>query len=111
MACAFQDAHCTILYQARWQARGVRDSVHEGRAESQGSKRYIAAPQETLLQLLHTASIFAGLIVAQAAEQLGQEVLLRHFLVTVRGRTGYLEPQWEDCSITGTALSLAALPL
>lgn len=41
-----------------------------------------------------------GLIVAQAAEQLGQEVLLRHFLVTVQGRTGYLEPQWEDCSVT-----------
>lgn len=41
-----------------------------------------------------------GLIVAQAAEQLGQQVLLRHFLVTVRGRTGYLEPQWEECSIT-----------
>ncbi|DBA94041.1 TPA: hypothetical protein ACH3X1_001690 [Trebouxia sp. C0004] len=44
-----------------------------------------------------------GLIVAQAAEQLGQQVLLRHFLVTVRGRTGYLEPQWEECSITGRA--------
>lgn len=52
---------------------------------------------------------FAGKIAAQAAEQLGQEVLLRHFLVTVRGRTGYLEPQWEDCSITGTTVSLAGL--
>lgn len=52
---------------------------------------------------------FAGLIVAQAAEQLGQEVLLRHFLVTVQGRTGYLEPQWEECSVTGTAASLAGL--
>ena len=50
------------------------------------------------------ALIFAGLIVAQAAEQLGQQVLLRHFLVTVRGRTGYLEPQWEECSITGRAV-------
>ena len=49
------------------------------------------------------ALICAGLIVAQAAEQLGQQVLLRHFLVTVRGRTGYLEPQWEECSITGRA--------
>ena len=39
----------------------------------------------------------------QAAEHLGQQVLLRHFLVTVRGRTGYLEPQWEDCSMSGTA--------
>ena len=38
---------------------------------------------------------------AQAAEHLGQQVLLRHFLVTVRGRTGYLEPQWEECSIDG----------
>lgn len=54
---------------------------------------------------------FAGLIVAQAAEQLGQEVLLRHFLVTVQGRTGYLEPQWEDCSVTGTAAALAVLTL
>lgn len=36
----------------------------------------------------------------QAAEHLGQQVLLRHFLVTVRGRTGYLEPQWEDCSMS-----------
>lgn len=41
-----------------------------------------------------------GFIVAQAAEQLGHQVILRHFLVTVRGRTGYLEPQWEECSIT-----------
>ena len=46
----------------------------------------------------------AGLIVAQAAEQLGHQVILRHFLVTVRGRTGYLEPQWEECSITGNAV-------
>ena len=53
--------------------------------------------------------VFAGLIVAQAAEQLGQEVLLRHFLVTVQGRTGYLEPQWEDCSVTGNAASFAVL--
>jgi len=50
------------------------------------------------------ALIFAGLIVAQAAEQLGHQVLLRQFLVTVRGRTGYLEPQWEECSITGRAV-------
>ena len=46
---------------------------------------------------------------AQAAEQLGQEVLLRHFLVTVQGRTGYLEPQWEDSSVTGNAASFAVL--
>lgn len=57
----------------------------------------------------HGLFVLAGKIAAQAAEQLGQEVLLRHFLVTVRGRTGYLEPQWEDCSITGITLSLAVL--
>ena len=51
--------------------------------------------------MTHIWPCSAGLIVAQAAEQLGQQVLLRHFLVTVRGRTGYLEPQWEECSITG----------
>lgn len=51
------------------------------------------------------------MIVAQAAEELGQQVLLRHFLVTVRGRTGYLEPQWEECSITGNTLRFEALHL
>ena len=67
--------------------------------------------QLAVLPLQDTLLSSAGLIVAQAAEQLGQEVVLRHFLVTVRGRTGYLEPQWEDCSITGTTVSLAALYL
>ena len=67
-------------------------------------QQFAAASRTMSSQLQHTILSSAGLIVAQAAEQLGQDVLLRHFLVTVRGRTGYLEPQWEDCSITGTSV-------
>lgn len=62
---------------------------------------FAASPRRVAPELQPGFYSCAGKIAAQAAEQLGQEVLLRHFLVTVRGRTGYLEPQWEDCSITG----------
>ena len=45
---------------------------------------------------------FADSVVKQAAQALGQKVVLRHYLVTVRGRTGYLDPKWEECTITGS---------
>ena len=44
----------------------------------------------------------ADSVVQQAAQALGQKVVLRHYLVTVRGRTGYLDPKWEECTITGS---------
>lgn len=39
----------------------------------------------------------------QSAQALGVQVVLRHYLVTVRGRTGYLDPKWEECTMTGNS--------